>query len=297
MAVLLRQTLKQRNIISSLAFNPVGLVTALIVLALTSRLAFYAAELAPVGSERWTHFGLYAVGTVGKGLVSLVALVLAWRLLVKLWHWAVAPATDEIEAVAPETQAEPAEADAITTSLQTLTTTLAQVEQDKNAATLLMTDAQTQSTLLVSMIKAIAGKAETYERQRDELSAAMDAIADGDPVGVARAAGKVSDAHIRELMLCDVADTGYWQNVTRAIAAECGALEQWSEGYKRFAGRLLNDFSRAKSRLTALDAASDLVDVARPLATINRNVEAASSHLQLNGRPGLDAAGELPALN
>jgi len=295
---ILRMALKQRNI-PSLVFNPVGIVVVLIVLTLVSRLAFYAAELAPVETERWTHFGLYAVGTIGKGVAWLMALVLVWRLAVKAWRW-IAPAVDGEEAQpesAAQPQSEPAEAGEIATSLQALTTTLAQVEQDKNAATLLMTDARTQSTLLVAMIKAIAQKAEAYERQGEELDEAMAAIADGDPVKVAQAAGRVSDQHIRELMLCDVKDPGYWQNVARTIAAECGTLQQWAEGYKRFSGRLLLDFSRAKAQLTALNAASDLVDVARPLATINRNVDAASKHLQLNGRPGLAAAGELPAFN
>lgn len=292
---ILKHALKRRFDIPVPAFNPAAILVVLIVMALVSNLASYAAGLTPAESGWAAHLGLYALAVIGKYGVMLIVAVLAWTLGVKAWRW-IAPAV-ETGKTEGQSQPEPPEANEITASLQVLTKTLAQVEQDKNAATLLLTDAQTQSNLLVMMIKAIAGKAEAYERQGKELETAMAAIAGGDRKEMARAAGAVSDAHIRALILCEVTDPGYWQSVTNTIAAECGTLSQWADGYKRFAGRLLLDFSRVKSRLTALDAASDLVDVARPLAIINRNVDTAGRHLQLKNRPGLAAAGELPALN
>lgn len=277
-------------------FNLIPAVGIVMLLLLIGELSGYAAALVSATHSPWAHFGFLALNRLSQYGVIIGGAIILWTAGLRLWaKLDFSPGADSQPGDLAETHSEaPVESKAIVESVRNMATVLARVEQDRNAATLLMGEAQTQSTMLVSLIKAIARKADDYDRQIETLSNAMTAITGGNPLDVAQAAGKVSDAHIQSLMLTDVHDSDYWLNVNRVIAAQSGSLQRWSAGYRRFAARLLLDFGRLKAQLTTLEAAGDLVDVARPLVTVQTNLNAAGNYLQLKNRPGLEAAEVLP---
>lgn len=292
----------RKTAVQAITFRPLVLAGVFILLLLIARLSAYATLLVSPKELLWLHLVFVAVGTLSQYAAAAVVIITLYAIGVKLFRMvqgAVAfSETDDDSELRGETgiRLQDKETGQVERSLQAITRTLAKVEQDRNAATLLLNDAQIQSALLISLIQGFAGKAEAYERQNAELEAAQAAITGGDPMTIAQAAGSVSDTHIRNLMLTDIADPGYWLNVNRVVAAQSGTLSQWSDGYKRFAGRLLLDFSKIKARLTELEAAGELVDVARPLAQLKGNLTVAGAQLQLNGRLGIETTGLLPRL-
>lgn len=197
-----------------------------------------------------------------------------------------------------EAEQDPPEAEPIIQNLRLLRRTLARAEDDERAAGIHLTDAKTYTQNLVNLIQAIVLKAESMAQEVESLQAALEAIAGGDPLEIARAAGNVEDTHIRTLMLCNVRDAGYWQDTARVIAAHVGTLSQWQRGYRAFSSNLLAEVSKAKSQLTAQAAALELTGTAGPLLQAQANLAQAQRYLQLETKPGLyEAAKTLPAVN
>jgi len=129
------------------------------------------------------------------------------------------------------------------------------------------------------------------------LNQALEALAAGDPLKIAMAAGAVKDNHIRTLLISEVKHADYWHSVTRLIAVQLGTLQQWEQGYRRFAANLLTEVSQAKSRLAALQASNELIGASRPLLQIQTNLNQAGQHLQLERTPGLIQIGQtLPSV-
>lgn len=226
--------------------------------------------------------------------------IMAWLVLAGLVGWVVWELVAKFVSQDPATDPAPDIEDAgqINHAVKNLAATLATLEQDTSQATLLILDANTYTDTLVRMVKGLALQAEKMRSDSGNLAAALDAIAAGNSLAIAQAAGRVSDAHIRELMLCDVTTASYWAGVGRTAAAQLGTLEQWAEGYDRFVGNLLTDLSAAKSRLAALTASKELAIVARPMLQIEANITEAQAVLQLQRRVKVGrAVGNLPTIN
>lgn len=190
------------------------------------------------------------------------------------------------------------EASPIGLAMQNLSTILAEMERDASKASLLILDAETYTQTLVNLIQGIALKAEAMAEEIDTLNLALSAIAEQDPLQIAKSAGRVRDTHIRTLMLGRVRNLDYWQNTAMLVSAQVGTLVQWEKGYRTFAGNLLAEVSKAKSQLVAQSAALELAGAARPLLQTQANLNEAQACLQLERNPAIgQAARELPAIN
>jgi len=190
------------------------------------------------------------------------------------------------------------EASVITETMRNLSQTLATIESDGSKASLLLLDAQTYTQSLVELIQAIALKAQDMAEEAEQLQEALEAIASGDPLQIAQAAGQVEDAQIRTLMLSKVRAEDFWQDTAMLISSQLGTLLQWEKGYRKFASNLLAEVSKAKAQLAASSAALELVGTSRPLLQAQTNLNEAQTYLQIQRQPGLyEAAQALPAIN
>lgn len=251
-----------------------------------------AATTEATSEAPWVVYGLLAVAYVaGVGSAGLLAWGL-WSVGARLWRWAAGLLATEMLGEEPE------EAEQVYETATELSRTLASLEQDSSQASLLIVDAKMRAGNLAAMIRAIALKADQMRLEAEKLQAALAAIEAGDPLGIARAAGEIPDAHIRDLMLVNVRTGSYWQGVARLVATQLGTLGQWAGGYDRFAENLLGEVSTAKARLAALSASLELTGAARPLVEVRASLDEAQGYLQLERRPGLHKmARELPAIN
>jgi len=196
------------------------------------------------------------------------------------------------------TQPEPEELTTIKTSVDNLQSVLSELETDTTKAHILISDANVYTSTLVRLIKGIALKAEQMTTEAEALDKALEAIQTGDKLKIARAAGQIQDSHLRQLMLTNVKTPTYWQGVAQTVAAQLGTLNQWSTGYEQFIGNLLADVSEAKARSTALLASKELAIVARPMLTIQANLDDAQSSLQLQRKIHIGReVGQLPTVN
>jgi hypothetical protein len=111
-----------------------------------------------------------------------------------------------------------------------LAQTLADIEQDSSKASLLLLDADQYAANLVALVKAIVLKVEAMQTEATGLQAAMEAITAQDALRIAAAAGRVKDAHIRELMLCQVSLThNYWSGVAQLISGDAAGHQHWAD--------------------------------------------------------------------
>lgn len=278
------------------ARRPVAVLIGALALGVVAALLRGAATTTEATSEApWVVYGLLAGAFV---FWLAAAVVLAWGLWsvgARLWRLGAALLASEMVGLE---EPEPEEAPEVYQSAAELTRTLADLEQDSGQASLLILDARTHAGNLAAMIRGIALKAEQMRLEAEKLQAALEAIQSADPLAIARAAGEVPDAHVRELMLVNVRTGSYWNGVARLVATQLGTLSQWAGGYDRFAENLLGEVSTAKARLAALSASLELTGAARPLVEVRASLDEAQGYLQLERRPGLHKmARELPAIN
>lgn len=252
-----------------------------------------AATTEATSEAPWVVYGLLALAFVIGVAGALLGLWGLWSVGARLWRLGVSLLATEMLG-----EPEPEEAEQVYETATELSRTLASLEQDSSQASLLIVDAKMRAGNLAAMIRAIALKADQMRLEAEKLQAALAAIEAGDPLGIARAAGEIPDAHIRDLMLVNVRTGSYWQGVARLVATQLGTLGQWAGGYDRFAENLLGEVSTAKARLAALSASLELTGAARPLVEVRASLDEAQGYLQLERRPGLHKmARELPAIN
>ena len=190
------------------------------------------------------------------------------------------------------------EIEVIKTNVADLQTVLSDLETDTHDAAVKIADANQYVDQLTKLIKAIALRSEEMSAEAATLRKALKAIQTGDPLQIAKAAGEMKDSHLRQLMLCNVKTNVYWQGVGRTVAAQLGTLLQWSSSYEQFVGNLLTDISEAKARSTALLASKELAIVAKPMLSIQANLDDAQNSLQLQRKIHISReVGQLPTVN
>jgi hypothetical protein len=234
----------------------------------------------------WAVAGLRLLSYIAGTLLALLAVYRLWGLTVQfgLFLWSLISETETVS-VGLDDAGSVEEGPEIAQAIGNLAEILDQIEADSRQARTLLVDAATYTGMLVDLVQAIAGRAEEMMAEIDQLNQALAAIKTGDGVQIATAAGEISDAHIRSLMTTEIKHADYWDSVARLIGSQLGTLRQWERGYRRFAGSLLVEVSKAKGRLASLEASNDLVGTSRPLMQIQANLNQAGHHLQLEQTP------------
>lgn len=277
------------------AFGLKLFVVSAVVLWLVGTAAGYAGQALDI-------WALNLTAIIARGLLALLVLWAVWGLLARVIQFVAERIleTEDVEIDLPgKGKGKGEEMQQIEQTVGGLARILADVEQDSSKASTLLCDAEKYTETLVALIKAIVLKAQTMRAEVFQLQAASEAIASGDLMQIAQAAGNVKDSHIRSLMLCNMpAGGGYWIDLTRMVSAQLGTLEQWSANYDTFASHLVNEVAAQKTRLTALSASLELAGTARPLLGIQANLDEAQYYLQPQRRPELaQSLKSLPPVN
>lgn len=277
-------------------------IITLAILWLVATLAGYSLKIVAATTDTpWVLTVAQAIAYISGAISALFLLWGIWSFTVRIIR-TILPFLFTTQTVDLDPAPAPApveEAPVIQQNLAGLDKILFDLEQDSSAASLRLLDADQYTTNLVALIKGIVLKAEAMQAEIIGLQTASQAIAGGDPLQIAAAAGQVKDRHIRELLLCDARPgNGYWLNVTRLIAVQLSAIEQWAIGYDKFASQLLAEVSGQKARMAALTASLELTGTARPLLEIQSRLNEAQSYLQPQRRPALlPIFKSLPAIN
>lgn len=148
----------------------------------------------------------------------------------------------------------------------------------------LLVSTQAQTAALVELVKALAGKSRDYARIAASLDQALEAVAGGDPLQIARVAGAVADSHIRSLLVVspELVSPEYWQGAAALIATQAGAATRWQEEYSRLATGLIGEIAHIKTGLLALQANIDAAEAARPLLMARLNLGQAGRYLRIS---------------
>lgn len=235
--------------------------------------------------------------------VFQVAAVVAFTMLALLlagWLWRHAKRGWAALTHVAKAKTEPAiaESEPIRTSVRQISALLDEMEKDTSQAEKMLLDAQQYTATLVKLVRGIATKAEAMQADIDQLNAALEAIESQQPLSIARAAGQVRDEHLRDLLLANLTDAGYWQDVGRTVAAQVGTLSLWQRSYRQFVTNLLTEVSQVKTRLAASTAALELTAAGRPLLQVQAHLDESQTLLQIQRRPALARhARNLPAIN
>ncbi len=278
-------------------------VFGLKVFLLTAVVLWLGGTVAGYAGQALDIWALNLTAIIARGLLALLVLWAMWGLLARVIQFVATRIleTEDVEIGLPGKGSKPDEPDMqqIEQTVGGLARVLADVERDSSKASILLCDAEQYTVTLVALIKTIVLKVQTMRAEVCQLRGASDAIASGDPMQIAQAAGNVKDRHIQSLMLCNVpAVDGYWVDVTRLASAQLGTLEQWSDSYDHFASNLLAEVSMQKAKLTALTASLELIGAARPLLQIEANLNEAQTYLQPQRRPELaQSLKSLPSAN
>ena len=172
-------------------------------------LASYAAEAVKAlftdsSSAPWLPLALETLAFVSNTLLVVLVLAGLWSLGVKLLA-VLGPfmvglfQTRKVEVnLAPPAP----EAPEIKQSLLGLAQTMDDLERGGSKASLLLADVVQYTATLVQLITGITLKAEAMREEARGLQTALEAITSQDPLQIAKAAGLVKDAHIRDLLLC-----------------------------------------------------------------------------------------------
>jgi len=247
----------------------------------------------------WAIAGLRLLSYIAGTLLALLVVYRLWGLAVQfglfLWSLLADTETVAVELDAGSEAVPVEEGPEILQTVHNLTRILDQIEADSRQARTLLVDAATYTGVLVELVQAIATRAEEMTAEIDQMNQALVAIKTGDGVEIATAAGALKDEHIRSLMTTGVQHADYWDSVARLIGSQLGTLRQWERGYRRFAGSLLVEVSKAKAKLASLEASNDLVRASRPLLQIQANLNQAGHYLQLERTPVHQIARLVPA--
>lgn len=236
----------------------------------------------------WAVIALQTVALLAVLGLVLCATMFAWQ----KFYESKGPRKDEEPEIEDET------APRITAAVKNLDRVLADIERDTSRATVRIADANAYTETLVQLVKGIALKGEAMRQESMAIGNALEAIESGNPVGIAKAAGGLSDQHLRNLMLCDVWTESYWAGVSRTLAAQQGTLVKWAASYDKFVGNLLTDLSSAKAMAAQLTASKELAIVARPMLQIQAGLAEAQHVLSLQRRVTVgEAVGQLPTVN
>jgi len=238
-------------------------------------------------SPAWLVATLQASANVVGGLVAMAALIAVGLLALtygrQLVAWLKSLVGDLFEQ-APET---PDGVTDETGQVKAVTRSLAQAVQDldergEDSAQLLIAT-ETQATALVAIAKKLAEAATGYAERASSFNLALDAIAGGNPLEIARAAGQVKDNHIRNLLLMPYnhVDLAYWEATARLIATHMGGALRWQTEYSKMVVGLLAEIAAIKTGLQALEAHIDAAEAARPLLQARVGLEEAGRYLRL----------------
>ncbi len=280
-------------------FKLIALAGALLALYVVR---IVSGELAAVVTDPpWLSLALRPLASLATvGIIALLS-VAAWYAAAKFISFLSASFTPETIEITPPPTEQPSgpplkqpEQPEITDTVTSLDDTLAKLENGQQNANTLIADAEVLGATLVGLIQGIALQSRSYQTQAKQLDNVLVAIQSRDPIAIARAAGAVRDIHLQQIVLTDIQDDEYWASAARTLAAQAGALNQWAGSYRQFSQSLLADFSQIKMRLLNLRASSDLVDVARPMLTVQHNIDAAAGYLKFDN---VDAARALPSIH
>lgn len=119
------------------------------------------------------------------------------------------------------------------------------------------------------------------------MGAALEALVSGDPVSVAQVAGQLNDEHIRNLVLETKGDAAYRDSVIRLVATQLGALRSSSQALAELSNSWVESLAAYRAQTARLAVAIDVLDGARPLASLDANLRTAQSYLMVQGQPHL----------
>lgn len=235
-----------------------------------------AVELSPWATAALVLIGkLSGTAFVILGLVTIGAVALA---VAKLFPGLFALGVEEEAEVITE-------AEAVTTALDTLGDRLDHIEHNRDQAIIKLQDADMLAHELVGLIRRTVAKARDLAGECEIMEAALDAMAGGDSLELARAAGRVNDNHIRDLLLETSGDGQYRASVLNLVATQTGALRSQSEALGQLSNRWIESLTRQRAQTARLVTVIDALDAARPIASIEANLQTAQRFLMLQDKP------------
>lgn len=219
--------------------------------------------------------GAFAIlGLLTIGAVALAAAKFLTKLFPGLFDLGV---EEEAEVIS--------QAEAVTTALDTLGDRLADIEHNRDQAIIKLQDADMLAHELVGLIRRTVAKARDLAGECETMEAALDAMVSGDPLELARAAGRVNDSHIRDLLLETNGDGQYRASVLNLVATQTGALRSQSEALSQLSNRWIESLARQRAQTARLVTVIAALDAARPIASIEANLQTAQRFLMLQGKP------------
>ncbi|MCP4707151.1 MAG: hypothetical protein GY869_00885 [Planctomycetes bacterium] len=248
--------------------NPIKMAFALILLIILYTIFSYLIQVAIfLELPEWTVVLFDGAAKLAFILGAILLVWAGWSLLVRIGRWA-APIfqTQTVEfdfshqkdSQVGSTRREDQKSEIIKDTQLTVQTVddlnavLSQIKADRHQAKIHLNTASIYIQTLVRLIKGIAIKTEKMSRQVKALSEAQSALQSQDNLKVAAVVGKITDPHLRELMLCDVQNKQYWIDVTRTVSTQTGVIDRWCSEYQLFAGQLIIDLTITKVLLEDL---------------------------------------------
>jgi hypothetical protein len=179
------------------------------------------------------------------------------------------------------------QADGITHTLRELGRYLDDIERNRDQAIQKLQDADMLASTLVALIRRTIAKARSVTRECELMETALNALVSGDSLSIARAAGRLNDDHIRDLMLEMNGDDGYRTSLLHLLATQTGVLRSQSEALRELSNTWIDSLTRQRAQMARLSLVIDALDAARPVASIEARLKEAQSYLMMQGNPEL----------
>jgi hypothetical protein len=261
-----------------------GLLLGLLVIVwLVNNAAHVVAKV--VELPPWTQAVVYLIADVSFVALVILGLLTAGALALAVAKFVAKLIPGLFEIGVEEELEVMSEAEAVSDGLAMLSDRLDIIEENKSQAIMELRDADMLATELVGLIRRTVAKARDLAKEGEALEAALDAVAGGDPVAIARAAGALNDAHIRDLMLEQNGGEQYRVSVINLAATQTGALRSQSAALDDLSSRWIETLTWQRAQTARLGVVIDVLDAASPIARIEANLEAAQRLLMLEGKP------------